>query len=438
MKDVSDVHEKDPVADPDISRESFRKIFDGVNDGIFLLCANTGRVVEVNLRCCQMFGYDRAELVGKNRIKELSSGTPPYTEERALEHMANALRGDPQVVPWQCRSKDGRLFWTEMSVRYLELDGMPMVVTVMRDITERKELTDRFRQLAENISEVFWLTDTDKNTMLYVSPAYEDIWGRSCEELYRNPRQWLDAVHEEDRARIAGAVKLQIHGEFNEEYRIIRPDGELRWIADRAFPVEDERGRVYRVAGIASDITERKDLAAQLERMARCDTLTGLPNRFTFNERIEQAIAHARRTRRPFSLMFLDLDDFKTVNDTKGHLFGDQLLKLVGERLNATLRRHESAFRLGGDEFAILLGTHHPPEIARMAERITGAIREPFVIGGSEVRIGASIGIAIFGQDALDATSLLNSADTALYAAKAEGRHTYRFFSNYTRKLATA
>lgn len=122
----------------------------------------------------------------------------------------------------------------------------------------------RFRQFAENIREIFWMTDPEKNHMLYVSPAYEQIWGRDCQGLYDAPRSWLDAVHPADRSRVAEALPKQASGDYDEEYRVIRPDGSVRWIRDRAFPVRNQHGVIYRIAGIAEDITKQKQLEKQI------------------------------------------------------------------------------------------------------------------------------------------------------------------------------
>lgn len=122
-----------------------------------------------------------------------------------------------------------------------------------------KNSEERFRQLAESIHEVFWLTDLSKNQMLYVSPAYEEIWGRSCSRLYTSPWEWAEALHPEDRERVLSAVQTkQITGTYEEEYRVVRPDGSVRWVRDRAFPITDKDGQVFRITGIADDITERK------------------------------------------------------------------------------------------------------------------------------------------------------------------------------------
>ncbi|MEK7268079.1 MAG: PAS domain S-box protein, partial [Nitrospirota bacterium] len=129
------------------------------------------------------------------------------------------------------------------------------------------ESEERFRQVAENIREVFWMTDPEKKQMIYVSPAYADIWGRSCESLYASPRSWLDAIHPDDRTRVLeAALTRQASGEYDEEYRIVRPDGAIRWIHDRAFPIRDHSGKVYRIAGIAACITERKQAQEALRR----------------------------------------------------------------------------------------------------------------------------------------------------------------------------
>ena len=155
---------------------------------------------------------------------------------------------------------------------------------------------ERFRQLAENIREVFWMTDPAKREMIYISPGYEAIWGRSCESLYATPRDWVEALHPEDRQRVLeAALTKQAAGNYNEDYRILRPDGSVRWIQDRAFPIRDQSGAVYRVVGIAEDITERKQTEAKLAMLAHgvesttepiC--ITDLADRFIFVNRAFQ------------------------------------------------------------------------------------------------------------------------------------------------------
>jgi diguanylate cyclase (GGDEF)-like protein/PAS domain S-box-containing protein len=321
------------------------------------------------------------------------------------------------------------VFWTEVSLRFTTFGSTPAIVANVRDISQRKEQQERFRQLAENIEEVFWMSNPEKTVMLYVSPGYEAIWERSCQSLYDNPRQWLEAIHEDDRERILLLAQRQATDDYNEEYRIVRPDGEVRWISDRAFPVRDDKGGIYRIAGVARDITERKRLDAQLSHMAEHDALTGLANRTTFTSTLRRALLHAQRSGASLAVLSLDLDNFKDVNAVRGHFVGDQLVQLVAERLQRAVRFNESVFRLDGAQFAVLLcDAGEPADIAAVAERLIAAIGSPFEINGGEIHIGASIGVAMAGEGASDPAILMSQAETALYRAKSEGRQTWRFY----------
>jgi PAS domain S-box-containing protein len=169
--------------------------------------------------------------------------------------------------------KDGTNFPVEyVTTPIVEDGGVTGAVVVFRDITERREAEravqesqERFRQLAEHIKEVFWITDPAKEEMLYISPGYEEIWGRSCESLYASPKSWIETIHPEDRGRVLeAATHKQAVGTYNEQYRIMRPDGYIRWICDRAFPIRDSSGVVYRIAGFAEDITDQRRIQESL------------------------------------------------------------------------------------------------------------------------------------------------------------------------------
>lgn len=178
------------------------------------------------------------------------------------------------------------------------------------------ETEERFRQLAEHIREVFWLTDPQKNEILYISPGYEEIWGRSCQSLYASPRSWLDCIHPEDRqAVLDAALQKQVSGIYDEEYRIVRPDGSVRWIWDRAFPIRDEEGVIYRIAGIAEDITNRKLAEDEILKL---------------NEDLEQRVQ--RRTR-----------DLETVVRELKHEIAER------QRIEQALRESEEGFRCLGE-----------------------------------------------------------------------------------------
>ncbi len=342
---------------------------------------------------------------------------------------------------------DGTIRWTIGRGRLIyNENGEPTVMAgITMDITERVlaeqaqheaeyallESDERFRQMAESVEEVFWLTDVSKKKMLYVSPAYETIWGGACEDLYADPLQWFEAVHPDDKPGVWDEViKSQTTGNFNIEYRIIRPDGTERMIHDRAFPIYDSSGKLYRISGVAQDITIRKEQDARIQYLAYHDALTSLPNRVLVMNRLEQAIAHAQRQNKMLAVLFVDLDHFKTINDTLGHLAGDTLLQKAGVCLVDILREEDTIGRVGGDEFLILLpGLDRPQDAAHVTEKIIESLSVPFKVAGHELHVNASVGISLYPRDAKESETLVKYADTALYLAKEQGRNTFRFFS---------
>jgi PAS domain S-box-containing protein len=214
---------------------------------------------------------------------------------------------------------------------------------------------EQFRQLAENIPQVCWITNAEQDQGIYISPAYEKIWGRTLESLGTNLDSWRESIHPDDYERVFAALKKAPLGEYLEEYRIVRPDGTVRWVHDRAFPVANEQGQVYRIAGIVEDITDRKEAEQRLLHLAHYDSLTNLPNRVLFRDRLIQTIARANRHKQIVALIFIDLDRFKEINDTLGHDTGDCLLTGVATRLKNNLRQADTLARLGGDEFTVIV-----------------------------------------------------------------------------------
>ena len=672
------------------SDSRFQIIFDAVNDGIFISDPATGRFIEVNEPGCRMFGYTRAELIGRD-IVTLASGVYPYTQEVALQQLKQVASEGPQTFEWRAKTKDGALFWVEISLRFAEFGKIPAVVAIVRDSTARKQAEEqlqfanalltaqlegsptgilvadknrkiilfnrRFGELwripqdliASGADEIVLKTGVPqlkdpeafyaRVMQLYDHPEevgneeiefkdgrvfqrystslhdasrgylgrvwfFDDITARrQSETALKQERDFstalidslpglfvmldeggkiirfnenlstrtglsdqqvrdLDAfalVVDSDRAAVRSELQQALaRGTVDIEFGVNAKEGDVRivrWSGQRiinegrpglvavgmdvtderetearlraseerfqavshtaldAIIISDSRGKVsywnpaaerilgysaneaigriihewltpprFREKAIAGmkefaatgqgrvigatlelaatrkdgaeipielsvsrmrlgadwnavamlrDVTVRKRTEEQMRHMARHDVLTGLVNRGTFVELVEQAIALERRDDGKFAVLYLDLDHFKDVNDTLGHPVGDQLLQLVAQRLRTTIREADTVSRFGGDEFALIaINISDPMDAAVLADKIVKAINEPFSIQGNEIRIGTSIGIAAYGPDAPDAETLLSNADLALYRAKSEGRGTYRFFTN--------
>ncbi|MGH1571997.1 bifunctional diguanylate cyclase/phosphodiesterase [Methylobacterium sp. P31] len=240
-------------------------------------------------------------------------------------------------------------------------------------------------------------------------------------------------VDPQDRTRVAVALREHVKGltpSFICEHRILCLNGGHLWVLTRGRVVErDARGRAVRMVGTQIDISRRKEAEARVEHLAYHDALTGLPNRLLFRERLDRAIHGAEAAPCSYAVTVCDLDGFKAVNDTFGHVVGDRLLCAVAERIRSVLSDADTAARLGGDEFALVLGgLDGEPSARRMAERIINTVSEPIEIDGTQVEVGVSLGLAMVQEGQTDADEVFRRADAALYGAKAAGRGTYRLF----------
>jgi len=301
----------------------------------------------------------------------------------------------------------------------------------LRGTEEALRLRDRAVEASVNPVMIVSATDPDM-ALVYVNHAFEQVTGYARDEaIGRNCRylQGKDRDQPElDKIRLA--IAEQRDGQAL--LRNYRKDGSLFWNMLHVTPVRDPRsGVVTHFVGVQHDITEVKRYQDELEHQANHDALTGLANRNLLKDRLQQALALAYRYERPFSLAFIDLDNFKLINDSLGHDIGDRLLKIAGGRLAACVRQGDTVARLGGDEFVVLVTEQERNDrIYRSVQRVMAAISQPFVIDEREFKVTCSIGIASFPRDGEDADTLLRNADTAMYRAKALGRNTFQLYSS--------
>jgi diguanylate cyclase (GGDEF)-like protein/PAS domain S-box-containing protein len=281
----------------------------------------------------------------------------------------------------------------------------------------------RYALAAQGAHDGLWDWDLAAGTVYY-SPRWKEIVGCADPEVGAGPAEWLDRIHPDDRARVEAELFRtgEPSGSLMEvEHRVAHRDGGWRWVLARGVRVVGRAGGVVRMAGSQKDISERKRFEEQLVHDALHDSLTGLPNRGLFLDRLERAIAYARRRpEHPFAVIFLDLDRFKVVNDRLGHVGADAVLAALARRLEACLRVGDSVARLGGDEFALLLQDVDDPSV--VAQRILQELRRPFEVAGHQLMVSASMGIAVSSTGFPRAEDALRNADAAMYRAKARGR----------------
>ena len=294
-----------------------------------------------------------------------------------------------------------------------------------------KESEERYALAARGSNDGLWDWNLSAN-IVHFSPRWKAMLGCQEGEIGDRPEEWFDRIHDADRERVKEEIATHQKGltpHFESEHRVLHKDGSFRWMLSRGVAVHDASGNTLRMAGSQTDITEGKV----------SDPLTGLPNRLLFIDRVGRLIKHLkRRKNHMFAVLFMDLDGFKMINDSLGHLIGDQLLLGVAKRLGKCLRSTDTVARLGetftvarlgGDEFTVLLDDIKDPSDAKgAADRLLKALASPFLLGGKEVFTSVSIGIALSNPGYEQPEDILRDADTAMYRAKSLGKARYEVF----------
>ncbi|RPI35053.1 MAG: EAL domain-containing protein, partial [Nitrospiraceae bacterium] len=421
------------------SEKFLNTIFDSIYDP-FCIIDRDFNIVRANEAYAKLNSTPFEGLIGK-KCFEVTENRTMVCDACIVEK--TFLSSHPSATNRLFSCPGAQKVWTEIYT-YPIFDNEGTVthaIMYIRDITERKiaedslkESKERYELAASGANDGLWDWDLKANT-IYFSPRWKSMLGYNKEHIGNDPEEWFKLIHPDDIAQVKTQLSTHINGltpHLESEYRILHSDTSYRWVLSRGLAVRDRSGKAYRMAGSQTDITSRKAFEEQLLHDAFHDTLTGLPNRALFMDRLAHVIKGSKRRRENlYAVLFLDLDRFKVINDSLGHMAGDQLLIAVSERLVHSLRPGDTVARLGGDEFAILLeGIRDAGEIGNIADRIQKEVAEPFTINLQQVFSTASIGIAVGSQEYEKPEHILRDADIAMYQAKARGKACHEIFDS--------
>ncbi|GEM03943.1 hypothetical protein HMI01_09310 [Halolactibacillus miurensis] len=291
-----------------------------------------------------------------------------------------------------------------------------------RDKAEYEAFFDAFDGATLYIEDV-------KQLAFYYSLGVEGLFGYTQAQFNQDGRLWHQLVHPDDLADVVDHHRLLFQGvSVDHTFRITHPTEGEKWIQKIAKPIADDKGRIIKIYGKFVDVTAQKTLEHQLRKMAYFDDLTDLPNRKMLDRHIKKALARSKRHGHPFSMMFLDLDDFKAINDELGHEVGDLYLVEITKRLDDCVREEDLIARFGGDEFIVVFEETEQQEIETIAERILDSLQSPVFIRSHELKVSASIGISLYPEHGETKEALIRRADQAMYAAKHDGKNHYQVY----------
>ncbi|MBI3529894.1 MAG: PAS domain S-box protein [Betaproteobacteria bacterium] len=414
----------------------FRTALETSPDLIFLIDLRTLRYIDANETACRMLGYQREELLGMSLLQINANVSEEDLRGKFQETVA--LGPDRVVTEAEgrmARRKDGSLFPIEIARRYLRIGERDIIVSVSRDITERKRAEEalQLRNLAIEASvNAILITNhlLPDQPIEYVNPAFERMTGYSSAEIAGRNCRFLQGADRNQPEIELLRTAIREGCEARVVLRNYRRNGDAFWAELSISPLRDANGRITHYVGVLSDITEARNVREQLEHQASHDALTGLPNRSLLFDRLNQAIAQAHRYQRTIAVAFVDLDNFKFINDSLGHGAGDQVLRISADRLRACLREGDTVARHGGDEFVLLLNDQSGREsVTQVVSRIVEKLAAPLAAEGQELATTCSVGISLYPEHGTDAATLLKNADAAMYRAKARGKNSFRFYT---------
>lgn len=425
------------------SEGCFRALFENTPDPCWLIDSNN-LFVACNNAAVASLGYGSKEELKATHPSKLSPETQPdghSSFEKANEMMAIAREKGIHRFEWSHKRATGECFPVEVTLAKISIDGKDCLYCVWRDITERKRYEEELQISAsvyQAIGEAVMITDANK-CIITVNQPFTRLTGYELHDVKgKTPKLFESGRHSREFFQNMW-YSLEKTGHWKGEIYNRRKDGTIGadWLTIHS--VYDHTGMILRYVALYSEITDQKKAEETIIRQANYDPLTNLPNRQLFQDRLDQKIKQSRRTSLLLALLFIDLDNFKEVNDTLGHKAGDELLIEAARRIGKCIRASDTVARLGGDEFTVIISEIRKGINAnRVADAIIAELGKPFQLTFGTMYISASIGITIYPKDADSVDSLLKNADQAMYAAKKRGRNNYCYFTYEMQKLAQA
>ncbi|NOQ63940.1 MAG: PAS domain S-box protein [Methyloprofundus sp.] len=412
------------------SERRYGDIFENALTEIFVFDDETYKFIRVNHGACENLGYSNEELTELTPLDI----KPEMTLEKFNQLLTPLRNGAESIIQFETihQRKDGSLYPTEVHVQRTDFLSSPAFVAIILDITERKIAEKKLQLSAKVFSETnegIAITNAE-NIILDVNPSLCKMTGYTKEELIgKTPR--IFSSEKQDTAFYAAMWKsINEQGYWQGEVWNRKKEGTLYAERLSISTIIADDGKVLQYIGIFTDITQSKRQQETLEQMAHYDALTKLPNRALLADRFKLALAHSQRQKNLLAVCFLDLDNFKSVNDLYGHEIGDYLLIEVTHRIKVGIRAEDTASRQGGDEFALLLGNIESfSQCERLLARLIESLSKPYYIHDHSIFIGASAGITLYPNDDADFDTLMRHADQAMYQAKLAGRNRYHLFN---------
>ncbi|QLG88575.1 EAL domain-containing protein [Chitinibacter bivalviorum] len=396
-----------------------------------------GHIRYVNATSCKRLGYGERDLLGM-RFRDINPNFKAETWPKFWQRLRHHRHLFDEIT---LRTRTGEEFPSEVYSNYILFKGQEYNCAVVRDISERRMAEEaivkseqQLRLALEASSTGLFDMPLDGRRTAVTSPEYDKLLGYQPGELIETFEKWKEQLHPTDREQAVSAYRDYYVGnsaQFAVDFRRRVKSGEYLWFQTRGKFVDfDSRGKPSRLIGTMTDITERKEAQDKITELANFDTVTGLANRNLLRDELRLALASAERYKRKLALLFLDLDRFKTINDSLGHAAGDMVLAQVASRLRSIVGKQDILSRLGGDEFVLVLADLPNVLVAGdVADRILSSFGEAFHLEAGNFATSTSIGISVYPDDGQDADELIKNADVAMYQAKNNGRNNYQFFT---------